>query len=115
MFFFIQTLLFLMLPLTQHIHVLFLVLPDQNVNDVITYTAVGQPDTLQLFEILPTGGILVKSELLGLPKDTYRVNQDLHDNILNVLAYKPNYNNISRHDLSLVREIHLQISSLSVY
>ena len=91
---------FLILPLSQHLHVLFLVLPDQNVNDVITYTAVGQPDTLQLFEILPTGGILVKSELLGLPKDTYRVNQDLHDNILNVLAYKPNYNNIYHHDVS---------------
>ncbi|KAK3745550.1 hypothetical protein RRG08_040225, partial [Elysia crispata] len=47
---------------------------DQNQGDVVTFSAVGQQNTLELFELFSSGSIIVKSSLLGLPLSTYQMN-----------------------------------------
>ncbi|RUS82555.1 hypothetical protein EGW08_009685 [Elysia chlorotica] len=46
---------------------------DQNQGDVVTFSALGLPNTLSLFELFSSGRIIVKSSLLGLPQNTYQM------------------------------------------
>lgn len=45
------------------------------IQDIVTYYATGETNTLEYFQLLSTGEILVKKSLLGVPNDVYRVGQ----------------------------------------
>ncbi|KAK0048619.1 protocadherin Fat 4, partial [Biomphalaria pfeifferi] len=53
---------------------------DNNTQDIVTYYATGESDTLNLFNILSNGQIIITSSLLGIPKDTYTMNVFARDN-----------------------------------
>ncbi|GFS23625.1 protocadherin Fat 4, partial [Elysia marginata] len=46
---------------------------DQNAGDIVTFSATGFQDTLELFELFSSGKIIVKKSLLELPKSVYQM------------------------------------------